>query len=135
MYVFQYWICASVFFIESTQTKEGVKYFYHFRKDFINPYGLAHSIDTYSDNKLALRLKRFNCEFLVRPLVGLSEFADTVLKNADYISTNLHDFDISQIQRFLNKLEPLYPHLEILNRKNELDGKILIYLYPYTIPF
>ena len=133
MYIFQYQISATAFFIESTSTKEGVKYFYHFRKDFINPYGLAHSIDTYSDNKLAVRLKRFNREFLVRPSVGLSEFADRVLKNADYISTNLHDFDISQIQRFLNKIQPLYPHLEILNRKNELDGKTLIFLYPFLI--
>ena len=133
MYIFQYQISATAFFIESTSTKEGVKYFYHFRKDFINPYGLAHSIDTYSDNKLAVRLKRFNREFLVRPSVGLSEFADRVLKNVDYISTNLHDFDISQIQRFLNKIQPLYPHLEILNRKNELDGKTLIFLYPFLI--
>ena len=133
MYIFQYQISATAFFIESTSTKEGVKYFYHFRKDFINPYGLAHSIDTYSDNKLAVRLKRFNREFLVRPSVGLSEFADRVLKNADYISTHLHDFDISQIQRFLNKIQPLYPHLEILNRKNELDGKTLIFLYPFLI--
>ena len=76
-----------------------------------------------------------NCEFLVRPLVGLSEFADTVLKNADYISANVNDFDISQIQRFLNKLEPLYPHLQILNRKDEVDGKILIDLSLYTIAF
>ena len=98
-------------------------------------YGLAHSVDSYTVTKLALRLKRFNCEFLVRPSIGLSEFADTILTNSNYIATNLENFDAMQIQRFLDKIAPLYPHLEVLNRKNELDGKILLLLYPYSISF
>lgn len=114
--------------LESTPTKEGVKYFYHFRKDFINPYGMAHTMDSFSDTKLAARLKRFNCEFLVRPTIALSEFCDTVLQNINYISANIDNFDITQIQRFINKVEPLYPHLEILNRKTEVDGKNPIFL-------
>ena len=93
---------------------------------------MAHSVDSYSDTKLALQLKRFNCEFLVRPSIGLSEFAGTILTNTDYTSRNLEDLDVTQIQRFLQKIQP---HLEVLNKKNELDGKILIIMYPYCIPF
>ena len=105
-----------------------MKYFYHFREDFINPYGMAHAMDSFSDTKLTARLKRFNCEFFVRPTIALSEFCDTILQNMNYISTNIDNFDITQIQWFINKLEPLYPHLEILNRKTEVDGNILILL-------
>ena len=95
---------------------------------------MAHNIDTFSDTKLAARLKRFNCEFLVRPTIALSEFADTVLKNAEYISSNLDDFDIIQIKRFMDKIEPLYPHLEILNRKTEVDGNIFSQLQIFINP-
>ena len=57
----------------------------------------------------------------------MSEFADTILKNAEYINSNLQDFDLTQVQRFMEKLEPLYPQLHILNRKSEVDGKNLSY--------
>ena len=90
-------------------------------------------MDSFSDTKLAGHLKRFNCEFLVRLSIALSEFCDTVLQNMNYISTNIDNFDITQIQRFLNKVEPLFPHLEILNRKTEVDGKILIFLQLHSM--
>ena len=57
----------------------------------------------------------------------------TVLQNMNYISTNIDDFDITQIQRFINKVETLYPQLEILNRKTEVDGKILIFLLLHSM--
>ena len=76
------------FLVEYTPTK-GVKYFYHFRKDFINPYGLANNLDSFTNTKLAPHLKRFNCEFLVRLTIALTEFANTILKNANYITRNL----------------------------------------------
>ena len=96
---------------------------------------MAHNIDTFSDTKLAARLKRFNCEFLVRPAIALSEFADTVLKNVEYITSNLDEFDITQIKRFIDKIELLYPQLEILNRKTEVDGNIFSQLQLFTTPF
>ena len=93
---------------------------------------MAHNIDTFSDTKLAARLKRFNCEFLVRPTIALPEFADTVLKNAKYITSNLDDFDITQIKRFIDKIELLYPPLEILNRKIEYFFTIAAIYYPFS---
>lgn len=92
-------------------------------------------MDSFIDTKLARRLKRFNSEFLVRPSIGFSEFADTILANTNYITTNLGDFDVMQIKRFIDKIKPLYPHLEVLTRKTELDGNILMVLYLCSIPF
>ena len=74
---------------------------------------------------MAAWLKTFNCEFLVKPIIAMSEFGDTILKNAESINSNLQDFDITQVQRFMEKLEPLYPDLHILNRKSEIEDKNL----------
>ena len=122
-------------YIEPTPTKEDAKYFYHFHKDFINPCGMTHNMDTFTDTKLTARLKRLNCEFLVRPTVVLSDFADTILQNINYITTNLENFDITQIRRFIDKIGPPYPYLEIINRKTECDHDILILLQLYRISF
>ena len=81
----------------------GVNYYQHFRKDFIRPYGLTHGEDSFKDTTLANRLKTFNCEFLLRPNVGISEFSETVLENAKYIKENLQIFDKGAIERFLSK--------------------------------
>ena len=97
---------------------------------------MAHSVDSYSDTKLALQLKRFNCKFLVRPSI------DRVVWICRH-NFNKHRLYIKKFRGFWrytnSKISPentpLYPHLEVLNKKNELDGKILIIMYPYCIPF
>ena len=96
---------------------------------------MTHNMDTFTDTKLTAHLKRLNCEFLVRPTVVLSDFADTTLQNINYITTNLENFDITQIRRFIDKIGPPYPYLEIINRKTECDHDILILLQLYRISF
>ena len=78
----------NVFLLFSDAPKKnqgGVKYYQHFRKDFIKPYGLAHAEESFQDTTLANRLKSFNREFLLRPHVGISEFSETIMENATYI--------------------------------------------------
>ena len=99
--------------------KERVKYLYHICNDFINPYGLAHNSNSFGYSKLAARLKRLNCEFLVRLTIAPSKSADTVLKDADYINGNLQHFNMTHVPKFLQKLEPLYPHLKLLKRRRQ----------------
>ena len=48
-------------------------------------------------------MKVFNYELLLRPIVGISEFSETVLENAKYIKENLQIFDVGAIERFLSK--------------------------------
>ena len=58
----------------------------------MRPYGLVHPEDSFQDTTIANRLKFFNCEFLLRPNVGISEFSETVLENAKYIKENIENF-------------------------------------------
>lgn len=72
----------------------GDNYYQHFRKDFIIPYGLAHARESFRDTTLANCLKSFNCEFLLRPHIGISEFSETMTENATYIKENSDIFDV-----------------------------------------
>ena len=74
-------------FIDSTPSKSpsvGVKYFFLFRKDFVNPYGSGHDASS-TDEQIGARLSQTNCEFLKRPNIAISEFADTLLANTEYL--------------------------------------------------
>ena len=51
----------------------------HFPKSVLSPYGQALGILT--DDKIINRLQFFTCEWLNRPEVAISEFAETMLKN------------------------------------------------------
>lgn len=104
----------------------GLKYYRHFRKDFIKPYGLAHTGDSFKDTTLANRLKSFNCEFFLQPHVGLSESSETVVENSKYVRENLHIFDVEAIKRFLNKADGILESLQVINQKDKsTTGKII----------
>ena len=96
----------------------GVNFYQHFRKDFIRPYGLAHSEDAFHDATIARRLKTINCEFLLRPHIAISEFSETIIENWKYISNNIEIFDVEAIQKFLQKVEPVLQSLHVVNQKD-----------------
>ena len=97
----RHWHFNTLFYLDTPKKSQtGVNYYQHFRKGFFRPYGLAHT-----DSTIAKRLKAFNCEFLVRPNIGISEFSKTILENAKYIRENLEIFDVEAIQRFLVKTD------------------------------
>lgn len=72
----------------SKNDDSGVNYFYHFRKDFLKPYGLAHDADSFNEESFSHRLNTINCEYVVRPQIAISEFSDAVLQNLEYIKEN-----------------------------------------------
>ena len=112
-------------FIDSTPTKspsDGVKYFFHFRKDFINPYGLAHDASSFSDQQISARLSQMNCEFLTRPNIALSEFAHTLLANIEYLEENASVLDGQGMAKFFRKVDNYKDALRILNSKNDAEG-------------
>lgn len=46
-------------FMDSTPSKspsDSVKHFFHFRKDFINPYGPTHDASSFIDQQIGVRL-------------------------------------------------------------------------------
>ena len=120
--------CLLYCFLDTPKKSQGgVNYYQHFRKDCIKPYGLAHSGDSFKDTTLVNRLKSFNCEFFLRPHIGLSEFSETVLENSKYIRENLDIFDVEEaIKRFLNKADRILESLQVINQKDKsASGKII----------
>ena len=117
---------ALLLFRHTQKNQGGVNYYQHFRKDFIKSYGLAHSGDSFKDTTLVNRLKSFNCEFFLRPHIGLSEFSETVLENSKHVRENLDIFDVGVIKRFLNKADGILESLQVINQKDKsASGKII----------
>ena len=102
-----------------TQTKNDDS---QFRKEFIKPYGLAHDADSFSDGSFHRRINTVNWEYVVRPQITNSEFAETVLENADYLKGNLEVLEKDTTQAFLNKIKKSREPLEVLNTKSNRAG-------------
>ena len=54
---------------------------------------------------MAWRINTINCEYVVRPQVAISEFADTVLANAQYLEENMEVLGKDSLQAFLAKIK------------------------------
>ena len=127
-------------FVDTPKKNDGgVNYYQHFHKDFIRPYGLAHTEKSFVDSTLAKRLETINCEFMLRPHIGVSEFMKTVTENCKYITGNLEIFDVEAIKKFLHKVESIMESLQIVNQKEKSGSdktfkyifNIYIYIYVY----
>ena len=128
MYFF--FFCFPIFCLDTPKKNQGgVNFYQHFRKDYVRPYGLTHAEDSFQDTTVANRLKSFNCEFLLRPNVGISEFSETVLENAKYIKENMEIFDAEAIQKFLRKTDGIMEHLQTVNRKDKSGSGKTISIY------
>ena len=91
-FFFNYIICY--FFVKlilhiPNKEEDSVAYFNHFRKDFIQAYGLARKTQSFDAVTLSQRLNNFNCEFFIRPQIAISEFAETLSANLKYIEENV----------------------------------------------
>ena len=72
-------------------------------RDFIRPYGFAHDQRSFDPSTLSRRLNNYNCEFYLRPQVGMSEFAETVMHNLQCIEENTDILDPKSIAAFVKK--------------------------------
>lgn len=98
---------------------DGVKYYYHFRKDFLPPYGIGHNQTSFSDEQMQAHLSQINCEFLTRPWIAVSEFSDTVLSNMVYLEESSGILDEANMNRFFQKLKIYEQSMRALNTKAE----------------
>ena len=73
--------------------ESGISFFNHFRKDFIRPCGLAHNVTVFDPTIFSRRLNNINCELYVRPQIAISEFAETIPANLQYVEENLEILD------------------------------------------
>ena len=109
----------------------GVSFFNHFRKDFIRPYGLAHNENTFDPATLSRRLNNINCEFYLRPQIAISEFAETIPANLQYVEENINILDEESISAFIRKTRKIEPYLKILDSKKRDETGMCITHYLY----
>lgn len=68
------------------------------------------------------RINAINCEFITRPWIGASEFADTMLANSKYLEETKDLLDSESLAKFIKKLNRYKDSLEIINSKSDTAG-------------
>ena len=64
---------------------------------------VAHDDNSFDSATLSRRLNNFNCEFYLQSQVAISEFAEMIIKNVQYIEENANILDPKSIQGFVKK--------------------------------
>lgn len=105
----------------SKSPAKGVQYFQHFPKNFLRPYGAADPAP--EDDKIFSRVTAFNCEWLIRPDVAISEFAATVSKNLDILRSMEHLMNVEEVQNITGAIQPFLRALESFDTKAETGRK------------
>ena len=98
---------------------KAVSFFKHFPTNFLRPYGLADNAP--SEESIFRRLAPLNCEWLLRPCVAASEFADTMNQNLNYLSADSKSTLINNetFKEIKDNLTPFLASLESLNTQND----------------
>ncbi|KXJ07946.1 hypothetical protein AC249_AIPGENE7012 [Exaiptasia diaphana] len=99
----------------SSPTKK-VSYFGHFPHYFLKPYGGQQRINT--NTELLGKLNTKNCEWLLRPNVALSEYAQTIQENLQIVQ-NSTVFTDDVKESLQTKLAPLEQTLQNLNSNDK----------------
>ena len=98
----------------------GVGFFQQFPRQFLRPYGEAEKAP--STDTVFKRIKPFTCEWLLRPKVALSEFADTMLKNTALIKDQANTVLTAEfVKAFTNHMKPLTRHLNNLHKDSQRE--------------
>ena len=99
---------------KSPNTPKAVHFFQHFPSNFLKPYGLADPQPP--ESTILRRIAPMNCEWLGRPQVAASEFAETIKGNLDILSESNSQFspkvhfrqspgNVGSISRLIAKIE------------------------------
>ena len=116
--------------------ENGVSFFNNFRKDFIHPYGLAHSENTFDAATLSRKLNNINCEFYLQSQFTISEFAETTPANLQYVEDNINILDKKSISAFIRKTRKIERYLKILDsKKRDETGMSMTPIYIYKFIF
>jgi len=102
--------------IMSKQIGPGVTYYWHFRKDFQKPYGLAFDHNVFDLANMKKQLRTMNYELANRLDYGISEFSSTIHHNFDYASTQETN---KFIPEFLDRVSDIVEITRILDTKHK----------------
>jgi hypothetical protein len=106
-----------------TTSPGATKYFNHYPSNFLKPYGMAD--DPPSAEKIAKRIHPISCEWLKRPAVAMSEFAETVTENINWLTEEDGKSSIAALSNLATlheKMEPMLKALKRLNTKSDEDA-------------
>ena len=96
--------------------QSAVGYFNHFPFSFLKPYGPV--ADPPSESQILEKIKPVNCEWLLRPKIAVSEFAETICTNLDILAnTESQLIDPSKFQEIQAKLPTLMEVMKKLDKK------------------
>ena len=77
---------------------------------------------------ISRRLNTINCEFYLRPQIGILEFGETIPVNLNYIKENLDILDQKSISGLIRETRKIEPYLK---QKHETGMCISLTVYSY----
>lgn len=102
----------------SPKSPRGVNFYQQFARSFIRPYGLADEAPT--PETVFRRLKPFNCEWLIRPNIALSELSETISKNTAVVVNDETGTLSDNCKKFWSdNMNPLIQCLSSMQRDSE----------------
>ena len=104
---------------------KGIQFFDHFSKNFLQPY--REATQTQDEHKIFHRLKPFNCEWLIRPKVTLSELAATVKGNFSLLA-QIADVNCKFVENMAQHMSKTLDSIANLNNKETRQGTSRKYL-------
>lgn len=103
---------------QNPETPRAVHFFQYYPSNFLRLYGLAD--DAPPKATIFKRINPRNCELLIRPKVGVSEFAGTITENLQYLAESESSLiNNDQFRTTQQKLSSLVEALQKLNTTNE----------------
>ena len=98
----------------SPDKSKAVGYFFHFPSNFLRPCGLAAPApDAHTIHR---RANHTSCEWLLRPGVAMSEFAETLAENMNFLKET--DMSLVNKKRTRSAIATMEPFLSALHRLN-----------------
>ena len=101
---------------KSPTKPQGVKWWQQCVRSFVTQYGEAKEAP--EPSKILNRLQPFTCEWLTRPDVALSEYADTIISNIPLLEEKgnkmLHSSCVANLKEHF---QPVIRNLDALNKK------------------
>lgn len=104
---------------KSTNSPKAVHFFQHFPSNFLRPYGLADNVP--QESTIFRRVAPLNCEWLLRPRVAASEFAETIEQNLKLLAES--DSKLINRGKFENIQDKLSTFNACLQKFNTLNDE------------
>lgn len=113
---------SSPFRSRATPSKSGVKFLKQFPKNFLRPYGPVEEAP--DEDRVFRRIQNDSCEWLARPKVALSEFAETISSNMKILKNSTSSIlDKAGIREFEAAFSNVNQHLPRLNTRVDQETR------------